>query len=167
MMTLENQIDMADGDVDGYAEPSILSTKKTSPNNTTNKENTAAHNGNENSSNANAANNSTVSRPKEAYDRLKHYGKTPTSTDRKVLGATKGQDIDHTIPLVQHYYEGDGIGIPGWQMAEAERKLWAQNRAKMTVKSQGKNRSEGAKLSQYSKEKKKQYNLQTGKKKKS
>ena len=48
--------------------------------------------------------------PTEAYNRTMHYGKTPTAADRNALGATAGTDVDHGIPLVQHYYEGDGQG---------------------------------------------------------
>lgn len=132
-----------------------------------NNKNTAAH-GNSEAADANAANKTQVNVPKEAYNRTKHYGKTPTASDRKALKATEGQDVDHTLPLVRHYYDGDGSGgIPGWQMSELQRKLWAKNRANMNVMPRGKNRSEGGKLTEYFKQKKKEYNLKSTKKTKS
>lgn len=100
------------------------------------------------------------STPTEAYNRSKHYGKTPTTADRNALGATSGTDVDHTTPLVQHYYEGDGQGgKPGFLMTPAERKAFGSNRNNMSVKSQGTNRSDGGKLTQYSKNQKKKFGL--------
>jgi len=45
--------------------------------------------------------------PTEAYNRAKHYGRTPTAADRKAIGAGSGEVADHNPPLVQRYYEGD------------------------------------------------------------
>ena len=45
--------------------------------------------------------------PTESYNRLDHYGRTPTAADRQALGAQPGQVVDHEPPLVQRYYEGD------------------------------------------------------------
>jgi RHS repeat-associated protein len=103
--------------------------------------------------------------PKEAYNRQKHYGKTPTAKDRKDLNAGKDDDIDHITPLVRHFYEGDGKGgKPGYLMTDIERKLWAAYQDNMRVAPKSNNRSEGGALSQYSKDKKKQYNLNPPKK---
>ncbi len=94
------------------------------------------------------------SAPKEAYNRRKHYGNTPTQADRKALGAKKGQDVDHTTPLVKHYYEQGGH-----KMTPKQRKAFAKNRSNMNVRSQRANRSDGGRLSQYSKNMKKKYGL--------
>jgi RHS repeat-associated protein len=143
---------------EAYGEYSLNRVKTTTV--TINEQATAANGGNPQASEVNAANNTSVPVPQEAYNRSKHYGKTPTSSDRKALAAGTSDDVDHTIPLVKHYYEGDGQGgKPGYQMTTTERKKFAKDRTNMTVKPKGKNRSEGASLSQYSKDKKKQYKL--------
>ncbi|GET24694.1 hypothetical protein NT017_10230 [Prolixibacter sp. NT017] len=98
--------------------------------------------------------------PTEAYNRSKHYGRTPTAADRKVLGAEKDQVVDHTIPLVQHYYEGDGNGgKPGYAMTPGERKAFAKDRTKMQKQSTRESNSQGGKMSHYSKQQKKKYGL--------
>src|SRR6266481_9274280 len=53
-------------------------------------------------------------RPTEAYNRVKHYGRTPTAGDRAAVG---GESVDHDPPLVQRYYEGDAANgeKPGYQ----------------------------------------------------
>lgn len=90
-----------------------------------------------------AETNPTEVKPSEAYNRAKHYGKTPTASDRSALGATSGEYVDHSTPLVKHFYEGDGQGgRPGYQMTQAERKAFANDRSKMTVKPAKQNRSE-------------------------
>jgi RHS repeat-associated protein len=98
--------------------------------------------------------------PTEPYDRLIHYGRAPTAADRKFFGAQTGEDIDHLIPLVKHYYEGDGQGgIPGYLMPPQARKDFARNRSNMARETSSNNRSNGAKLTQYSIQMKKNYNL--------
>lgn len=87
------------------------------------------------------------SAPQEPYYRIKHYGRTPTPSDRKVLAAKQGEEVDLTIPLVRHYYEGDGSGGKrGFEMTNKERKEFANNRKNMTVKPGKQNRSEGGSL---------------------
>ncbi|CAN5525170.1 hypothetical protein BH10BAC2_BH10BAC2_25180 [soil metagenome] len=96
--------------------------------------------------------------PAEPYNRQKHYGKTPTAADRKALGASSTDDIDHQVSLVKHYYEGDGKGgEPGYSMTSTERKTFAKDRSNMAVVQASTNRSDGGKLSQYSKEMKEKY----------
>ncbi len=135
---------------------------KSSPKETVGKQAASANNGSTNPAKANTT-QSEVPPPTEAYNRLKHYGKTPTSTDRKALGATSGQDVDHTISLVKHYYEGDGTAgcKPGYTQSPAQRRQFAQNRSNMKVVPSSENKSGGGKLSQYSKNKKKQHGLNT------
>ena len=100
------------------------------------------------------AKGSKTSKPKEAYNRRKHYGNTPTQADRKALGAGKGEEVNHMRQLVKHYYE-DG----GHAMTSAQRKAFATDRANMEVISQRANRADGGRLSQYSKNMKKKYDL--------
>lgn len=45
--------------------------------------------------------------PSEAYDRQKHYGRTPTAKDRKDLGAGSDEVVNHEPALVKRYYDGD------------------------------------------------------------
>jgi hypothetical protein len=98
--------------------------------------------------------------PKEPYKRGKHYGKTPTAADRKALGAKSDEVLDHTTPLVRHYYEGDGVGgKPGHQMTEAERKAFAKDRSKMQRQKKSESTKQGAEMSRYSREQKKKNNL--------
>ncbi len=160
--------EMQDGSFDFDSPPDIsrlFSKGKNSPNEKINEQTTAANNGNSNSARNNSANNTSVPAPTEAYNRLKHYGPTPTQADRKALGATPTQDVDHTVPLVKHYYEGDGFGgIPGYIMTPDQRRAFASDRSKMKAETRTQNRSEGGKLSQYSKDMKKRYNLQIRKK---
>jgi hypothetical protein len=129
----------------------------------TNSQATTAH-GNEESAESNAANSNTTGSlpPTEAYDREYHYGKTPTQADRKALGATPDQDVEHNIPLVKHYHEGTGEpdAKPGHLMTDEERKAFANDRKNMSLLDKSKNRSEGAtKHRAYSMQKNKQYNL--------
>ncbi len=61
--------------------------------------------------------------PTEAYDRLKHYGRTPNTAQKKHAGA--GMVFDHDPALVAHYYEGNGQGgLPGYMMSDQERKSY-------------------------------------------
>lgn len=64
--------------------------------------------------------------PDEAYNRVKHYGNTPTSAQRRAAG--EGYEFDHDPPLVQHYYEGAG-GLPGYNLTPAERYAYAASTA--------------------------------------
>ena len=77
--------------------------------------------------------------PTEAYNRQKHYGKTPTAADRKAVGAGEGEFADHQPALVERYYEGDpSVGKPpGHTMTSEERKASAGDRSRMTPQPQG------------------------------
>jgi RHS repeat-associated protein len=95
--------------------------------------------------------------PSEPYNRAKHYGKTPTAADRKVVGAGPGQVADHDPPLVKRYYEGDiATGEkPGWQMTPQERAASASDRSRMAPQSQADSNAQGGKMRAYSIEQKK------------
>ena len=98
--------------------------------------------------------------PSEPYSRRKHYGNTPTKSDRNHFGAGSDEVIDHKRPLVKHYYDGDGKGgKPGFRMTPSERKAYAKDRNNMQVQSRSESNSQGGKMSNYSREKKKQYNF--------
>jgi len=99
--------------------------------------------------------------PSEAYDRAKHYGKSPTAGDRTALGAGPDEVVDHQPPLVQRYYEGDpSIGEkPGWQMTPAERKASAGDRSRMQLQPKADSHKQGGEMSQYSKEQKQKHGL--------
>ncbi|MBS1624357.1 MAG: hypothetical protein JST83_10080 [Bacteroidetes bacterium] len=90
------------------------------------------------------------------YNRRQHYGNTPTKADRKALGASKDEVVDHVTPLVQHYYEGDGKGSkPGYKMTQAERRTFANNRLNMQLQLRTESNKQGGNLSNYSKQMKK------------
>lgn len=99
--------------------------------------------------------------PMEAYNRRKHYGSTPTQADRNAVGAGEGQVADHNPPIVKRYYEGDPATgeKPGFQMTDAERRASAQDRTRMTPQPRSESDQQGGKMSQYSKEKKKEHGL--------
>lgn len=94
--------------------------------------------------------------PPEAYNRKKHYGRTPTKADRKAIGAGKGEVADHDPPLVKRYYEGDPNAVPperpGIQMSPAERAASAADRSRMRVQPAGESNSQGGTMSQYSRQ---------------
>jgi len=98
------------------------------------------------------------SSPTEAYDRLKHYGRTPSKADRKTLGAAAGEVVDHNPPLVKRYYEGDAACCekPGMQMSAAERRASATDRSRMQPQPKAESNRQGAEMSRYSKEKKRE-----------
>jgi hypothetical protein len=93
--------------------------------------------------------------PSEPYNRELHYGKTPTTADRRAVG---GESVDHQPPLVQRYYEGDPAKgeKPGHQMTPEERKASAADRERMSPSTNKDQRSQGGKMSKYSKDKKKE-----------
>ncbi len=101
------------------------------------------------------------SKPTEAYNRQKHYGKTPTAADRKAVGAGSGQVADHDPPLVKRYYEGDPARgeKPGYQMTPAERKASGADRSRMTPQPADDSNAQGGQMSQYSKQQKTKYGL--------
>ena len=96
------------------------------------------------------------SSPTEAYNRLKHYGRTPSKADRKALGAAADEVADHNPPLVKRYYEGDPACCekPGMQTSAAERRASATDRSRMKPQPKTESNRQGAEMSRYSKEKK-------------
>jgi hypothetical protein len=89
-------------------------------------------------------------------------GLTPSLADRDALGVGADQVVDHDPPLVKRYYEGDPAAgeQPGFQMTDAERKASAQDRARMKPQPKSESNKQGGEMSQYSKQKKEEYDLQ-------
>ena len=100
-------------------------------------------------------------KPKEAYNRRKHYGNTPSEADRKAMGAGADEVVDHDPPLVKRYYDGDPARgeKPGYSMTDAERRKSAQDRSRMKPQAKQESNKQGGKMSQYSKKKKKENGL--------
>jgi hypothetical protein len=98
-------------------------------------------------------------KPTEPYNRRKHYGNTPTKADRKAIG---GESVDHDPPLVKRYYEGDPKKgeKPGYLQTTIERRESANDRSRMKPSTKVEQNKQGAKMSKYSKEKKKEYGLE-------
>lgn len=100
--------------------------------------------------------------PKEKYNRKKHYGRTPTSSDRKHFLATnkdakrfhkKGQAwvLDHDPPLVVRYYQGAPGEKPGWKMTDAERRASGSNRDRMEPQARSESDKQGGEMAALSK----------------
>jgi RHS repeat-associated protein len=100
-------------------------------------------------------------KPSEAYNRKKHYGKTPTQADRRAFGAGPDQVIDHDPPLVKRYYEGDPkVGEkPGYLMTPAERKASASDRSRMRLQPRTDSNKQGREMKDYSMGKKEEHGL--------
>ena len=96
-------------------------------------------------------------RQSHMYDRAKHYGRTPTASDRRVIGAGSGDVVDHDPPLVKRYYQGDPTTgeKPGWQMTPSERAKSASDRSRMRTQTRRESNSQGGKMRAYSREEKK------------
>src|SRR3990172_2767633 len=96
--------------------------------------------------------------PAEPYDRTKHYGRTPTKGDREAMGAGEKEVLDHEPPLVKRYYEGDPARgePPGHQLSPAERKASGADRTRMSRQPRAESDSQGGKMAQYSKKKKRE-----------
>ena len=90
--------------------------------------------------------------PSEPYNRIKHYGRTPTQADRNAIGVGKGQVADHDPPLVVRFYNGDpSIGEkPGFQMTLPERRASAGDRSRMNIQSAADSNRQGGLLSHWS-----------------
>jgi RHS repeat-associated protein len=99
--------------------------------------------------------------PREPYNRQKHYGRSPTASDRKALGAQKGEVVDHDPPLVQRYYEGDPARgeKPGFLLTPGERKASAGDRTRMKLQPSVDSNRQGAEMQRYSQKKKKENGL--------
>jgi RHS repeat-associated protein len=99
-------------------------------------------------------------KPPEPYSRKK-YGRTPTASDRKALGARKDEVLDHDPPLVKRYYEGDPkIGEkPGTDMTDAELRASAKDRSRMHRQPRTESNRQGAEMSRYSRAMKKKLGI--------
>jgi len=95
--------------------------------------------------------------PTEAYNRAKHYGRTPTKADRKAVGVGEGEVADHDPPLVKRYYEGDPARgeKPGYRMTPQERAASASDRTRMAPQPKQESNAQGGKMRQYSAEQRK------------
>ncbi|NLW46058.1 MAG: hypothetical protein GXY86_01780 [Firmicutes bacterium] len=98
-------------------------------------------------------------KPTEPYNRRKHYGNTPTKADRKAIG---GESVVHDPPLVKRYYEGDPKKgeKPGYLQTPIERRESATDRSRMRPSTKVEQNKQGAEMSKYSKEKKKEYEFE-------
>jgi RHS repeat-associated protein len=94
--------------------------------------------------------------PTEPYNRKKHYGRTPSSADRRAVGAGAEDVADHDPPLVKRYYEGDPATgeKPGHLMTEAERRASGSDRSRMAPQPRPESNRQGGEMSKYSKEQK-------------
>ena len=97
----------------------------------------------------------------EPYNRRKHYGSTPSKSDRKVLGAGPDQVVDHDPPLVQRYYDGDPATgeKPGMHMTPDERKASGKDRERMKLQFRNDSNKQGGEMSAYSRKKREKLNL--------
>lgn len=98
--------------------------------------------------------------PPFPYDRVTHYGNTPTAADRIALGAREGQVVDHDPPLVERYYRGDPKTSEkaGFLMDQASRLRSAQDRTRMRLHSKEDSDLQSLTMRQYSIERMNQYN---------
>ncbi len=108
-----------------------------------------------------AVTSESAEKPTEPYNRKKHYGKTPTQSDRTAIGAGQDEVADHGPPLVKRYYEGDPARgeKPGWQLTEDERRASAGDRSRMQPQPKSESNKQGGEMSRYSREKKKEHGL--------
>lgn len=96
--------------------------------------------------------------PSKHYERVKDYGQTPTPKQRAAV--PKGMEFDHDPPLSVHYYEGPGGGrLPGYNLTPQERRAWAASLESGKPAHPREQRSQGGKLSAYSKRMKKKWGL--------
>jgi hypothetical protein len=107
------------------------------------------------------ASKKTSEAPKEAYNRRKHYGSSPTKSDRKAFDAGANDVVDHDPPLVKRYYEGDPAKgePPGYKMTNEQRKANAADRSRMQLQDKADSHKQGGQMSNYSKQKKKEHGL--------
>jgi hypothetical protein len=99
--------------------------------------------------------------PTEAYNRQKHYGKTPTEADRKAAGVGPDEVLDHEPSLVERYHNGDPSinEPPGWSLLPAERKASAGDRSRMNPQPRADSNAQGGKLKKFSMDKNKELGL--------
>ncbi|MCO5068796.1 MAG: hypothetical protein M9910_08985 [Kiritimatiellae bacterium] len=90
--------------------------------------------------------------PDEAYNRVGHYGRTPTPQQRASVPA--GMEFDHNPTLVQHYYEGANGSLPGFNLTRTERLQHAQSLSSGAAATPAAQRAQGAAAAAYSREQK-------------
>jgi RHS repeat-associated protein len=96
--------------------------------------------------------------PTEPYNRVGHYGYTPTTAQRAAVPA--GMEFDHTPSLVEHYYLGPGDGsLPGFNLTQTERLSWAQSLSSGQAALPSVQRAQGA-LAAFSKKMKEMWGIQ-------
>jgi hypothetical protein len=88
-------------------------------------------------------------KPEEPFNRMEHYGRTPTTLQKGSV--PDGMLFDHDPPLVQHYYEGDGQGgIPGYMMTPEDRMAYGKSLDAGTAASSDQRFSQGGSMKAYS-----------------
>jgi hypothetical protein len=99
--------------------------------------------------------------PDRAYDRMEHFGSTPTRADRAAIGAGPGQVADHYPTLAERWYFGDSSRgeIPGYLMTPSQRAASAADRSRMRVQSRQDSDIQGGQMAAFSKRMKKVYRL--------
>jgi hypothetical protein len=92
--------------------------------------------------------------PAEPYDRVKHYGHTPTAADRNYFAAQAASMglsdwvVDHRPPLVQRYYVLDArYGKPGYEMSPTDRRTSASDRRRMAPQDRSQSDVQGGTMS--------------------
>ncbi len=90
--------------------------------------------------------------PTERYNRAKHYGRTPTASDRRALGAGPDEVVDHQPELVKRYYEGDPTTgeKPGYTMTPEERAASGNDRSRMRLQPSTESTAQGGEARSYS-----------------
>jgi hypothetical protein len=90
--------------------------------------------------------------PDEAYNRVQHYGRTPTAQQR--ASVPSGMEFDHNPTLVQHYYQGANGGLPGFNLTQTERLQHARSLTSGGAATPAQQRAQGAAAAAYSREQK-------------
>jgi len=84
------------------------------------------------------------------YNRVQHYGITPTAAQR--ASVPPGMEFDHDPMLVKHYYEGPGDGsLAGFNLTQKERVEFGASLAHGTAATPAAQRAQGAAAAKYSK----------------
>jgi hypothetical protein len=96
--------------------------------------------------------------PDEAYNRVQHYGRTPTAQQRASVPA--GMEFDHNPTLVQHYYEGANGSLPGFNLTQTERLQHARSLSSGSAATPAQQRAQGAAAAAYSREQKRLWGLE-------
>jgi hypothetical protein len=96
--------------------------------------------------------------PTEAYNRVGHYGRTPTPEQR--ASVPPGMEFDHDPTLVQHYYEGPGDGsLPGYNLTQQERVEFGASLEHGGPATPAQQRAQGAAMARYSRKMKEMWGL--------